>query len=426
MTERLYYNDSRLTEFDAVVTEIQELSRENGQSLWRLALNRSAFYPTSGGQPHDTGQLIATSRGGAELTAEIVGVEEDDEGHVWHHTTKPLQPGTVVRGSVDAERRFDHMQQHSGQHLLSAAFIHVCGAETVSFHLGERTSTIDLAVDHLPEATIYRAEELANRIIAEDRTITVHRATREQAETWLASGELRKLPPREGDLRIIEIADFDRNACGGTHVRATGQIGGLHVRGTEKVRQGVRVEFVCGTRAMRTAREDFQTLLEVGRLLAVGSREIPQSIERLQKDAKQTVKEMQSMIEEVVEFRTAEIAREIASQVGVRIVRRNLAPPQYPSPAAAKLLASKLIAFSQQTVAIFIWRVASNESAITIIFARSADLGFDCGAVLREILAARGGRGGGSKDMAQGSISADRVEETMDALTDASKHQRAM
>lgn len=426
MTERLYYNDSRLTEFDATVTEIQELSCENGQSLWQLALNRSAFYPTSGGQPHDTGQLIATSRGGAELTAEIVGVEEDDEGQVWHHTAKPLQPGTVVRGSVDAERRLDHMQQHSGQHLLSAAFIRVCSAETVSFHLGERTSTIDLAVDRLPEATIYQVEELANRVIAEDRAVTVHRATREQAETWLAAGELRKLPPREGDLRIIEIADFDRNACGGTHVRATGQIGGLHIRGTEKVRQGIRVEFVCGTRAMRTAREDFQTLLEVGRLLAVGSREIPQAIERLQKDAKQTAKEMQSMIEEVVELRAAEIAREIASQVGVRIVRRNLAPPQYPSPAAAKLLASKLIAFSQQTVAIFIWRVASNESAVTIIFARSADLEFDCGTLLRETLAARGGRGGGSKDMAQGSISADRVEEAMDALTDASRHQRAM
>lgn len=421
MTERLYYADSWLTEFDAVVTEIQELSREHGQSLWRLALDRSAFYPTSGGQPHDTGHLTASSRGGAKLVAEIVAVEADDEGHIWHHTAKPLQPGTVVRGNVDAKRRLDHMQQHSGQHLLSAAFIRICGAETVSFHLGERTSTVDLAIDHLSETAIHQVEELANRLIAENRPVTVGTASRQQAEVWLASGELRKLPLRDGDLRIVEIADFDRNACGGTHVRATGQIGGLHLRGTEKIRQGIRVEFVCGMRAMRTAREDFQTSIEAEHLLAVGFKEVPQAIEKLQATAKEAAKQMRSMAEETIGYRAAEIARKIASHTGVRIVRRSLAPPQYASPAGAKLLASKLIASSQQTVVIFTWRAASSESAFTIIFARSADLEFDCGILLREILAARGGRGGGSKDMAQGSIPADRVEATIVALTDASR-----
>ena len=136
MTERLYSTDSFLTNFDAVVTDIQEVSRASGQSLWRVALDRSAFYPTGGGQPYDTGTLIATSRSGAELTAEIVDVEEDEQGEVWHHTLKPLIAGTPVRGSVDATRRLDHMQQHSGQHLLSAAFIEVCGARTVSFPSG--------------------------------------------------------------------------------------------------------------------------------------------------------------------------------------------------------------------------------------------------------------------------------------------------
>lgn len=416
MTERLYYADSFLTDFEASVTEAQELSREQGQSLWRLALDRSAFYPTSGGQPHDTGQLIATSRGGAELAAEIVGVEEDDDGQVWHHTAKPLQPGTAVRGRVNAARRLDHIQQHSGQHLLSAAFIQICGAETVSFHLGERVSTIDLATSDVPETTIREAEGLANRIIAEDRPVTVSVATRKQAEDWLAAGELRKLPPREGALRIIEIADFDRNACGGTHVCATGQIGGLHVRGTEKVRQGVRVEFVCGLRAAQTAREDFDALSDASRRLAVGREEVPEAIARMQQQAKAAAKRNESLITELIEHRAAELARELASHAGVRVVRRHLAATEFETVAAAKLFANRLAAASPETVALLTWRDPTKGTSTAVIFARSADLKVDCGTMLREALTARGGRGGGSGDMAQGTVAAEHVDAVLEGL----------
>src|SRR6185437_199235 len=302
MTEHLYYADSFLTDFDAVVTEIHELSRDNGQSLWRVALDRSAFYPTSGGQPHDTGRLLATARSGTELAAEVVQVEEDEHGEIWHHTAKPLSTGTSVRGLIDKKRRLDHIQQHSGQHLLSAAFLQIRNAPTVSFHLGEVTSTIDLAIDTLNEATLQQVEELANQIIAEDRTVRVNIVPRSQAEEWLALGDLRKLPPREGDIRIIEIASeiseevaaFDRSACGGTHVRSTGQIGGLHLRGIEKVRQGWRVEFVCGLRSARSARSDFQNLTEAGRALSVGLAEISAAIQRLQAEGKQTAKQLQT------------------------------------------------------------------------------------------------------------------------------------
>ena len=141
--------------------------------------------------------------------------------------------------------------------VLSAAFIQICGAPTVSFHLGDLTSTIDLDIDSLPKPMLDQVEQLANEIIAEDRPVTVSVVPRAQAEAWLAAGELRKLPPRQGDLRIVEIANFDRNACGGTHVRSAGQIGGLHLRSLEKVKQGLRVEFVCGLRAMRVARNYF-------------------------------------------------------------------------------------------------------------------------------------------------------------------------
>lgn len=420
MTERLYYADSFLTNFDAVVTDIQELSRANGQSLWRVALDRSAFYPTSGGQPHDTGHLIATARSGAELSAEIVEVEEDEQdGRVWHHTAKPLLAGTSVRGVVDAARRLDHMQQHSGQHLLSAAFIQICGAPTVSFHLGDTVSTVDLAAVALTGATLQKVEVLANQIIAEDRAVTVTVASREQAETWLAAGELRKLPLPGGDLRIVNIADFDRNACGGTHVQSTGQVGGLHLRGTEKVKQGIRVEFVCGLRAMRAAGEDFRTLTAAARELSVGLLEVPQAILRLQADAKHAAKQMQTLTGELVRYRAEDLIRHTPFDKGMRCVRLQLAPPDAPDAGYAKLLASKLTAHSERTVALLTWKSSTGATAATVIFARSGDLAFDCGALLREALAANGGRGGGSKDMAQGSIPADHLNAVQGTLNHA-------
>lgn len=428
MTEHLYYADSFLTDFDAVVTEIHELSRANGQSLWRVALDRSAFYPTSGGQPHDSGQLLAKARSGAELTAEIVDVEEDEHGEIWHHTAKPLSAGTPVRGLVDPARRLDHIQQHSGQHLLSAAFLEISNAPTVSFHLGETVSTIDLATGAMSEDTLRRVEELANRIITEDRPVRVSTISRAQAEALFQSGKLRKLPPREGDIRVIEIVGgetpggtkpFDLNACGGTHVRSTGQIGGLHLRGIEKVRHGWRVQFVCGLRAMRSARSDFQNLAEAGRKLSVGLAEIPEAIERLQTEGKQAAKQLQVQMLELARYRAAELIRESTIVEGIRLIRRQFSPADAADPAYIKLLASQLTAQGEKTAAVFAWRPSAKEELGTVILARSRDLAFDCGTLLREILSKSGGRGGGSKEMAQGSVSQEYLSSVMDALTAA-------
>lgn len=417
MTERLYYADSFLTNFDAVVTDIQELSRGSGQSIWRVALDRSAFYPTSGGQPYDTGNLIATARSGAELTADVIGVEEDEHGEVWHHTAKPLTAGTPVHGVVDATRRLDHMQQHSGQHLLSASFIQICGARTVSFHLGDVSSTIDLAVDKLTEATLDQVEQLANQIVAEDRPVTVSVVPRGQAEKWLAAGELRKLPPRDGDLRIVEIADFDRNACGGTHVRSAGQIGGLHLRGLEKVKQGQRVEFVCGLRAMRASRRDFRRLTEAAGHLSVGLEEVPEAIARLQSDAKQAAKQTLRLTNDLAQYQAAELVRQRPVQAGVRLVSLQLTAASQTDAAYAKLLASKVAAQAEKTIALISWQPAADPA--TVVLARSGDLTLDCGTLLRETVAAHGGRGGGSKDMAQGSVPAEKLETVLQTLADA-------
>jgi alanyl-tRNA synthetase len=416
MTERLYSNDSFLTNFDAVVTDIQEVSRASGQSLWRVALDRSAFYPTGGGQPYDVGKLIATSRSGTELTAEIIDVEEDEHGEVWHHTAKPLIAGTAVRGSIDAARRLDHMQQHSGQHLLSAAFIEICGARTVSFHLGEASSTIDLDVEALTAATLQQVEERANEIIAEDRPVTMSIVPRAHAETLLAAGELRKLPPRRGDLRIITIADFDRNACGGTHIRSTGQIGGLHLRGLEKVKQGLRVDFVCGLRAARAARNDFNRLTEAARQLSVGFEEVPQAILRLQADAKQAAKHTLKLTNELAQYQAAELVAQTPIDAGLRLVSLRLTPEVAAYPAYAKLLASKIAAHAEKTAAVIGWTPDDRSAPATVVLSRSGDLEFDCGTVLRTTLATHGGRGGGSKDMAQGSVPVEFLQSVMMAL----------
>ena len=262
MTERLYYTNSFLHEFDARVVSVA--TDPSGRSL--ITLDRSAFYPTSGGQVFDTGWLeIGTS--GRLQVAEVAENEKTSEiVHILDGGGSTLQPGTIVRGVIDSDRRRDHMQQHSGQHVLSAAFEKLHGFATVSFHMGDESCTIDLATESISSKQTQAAERLANEVVTEDRPVEVRFATPEEARTM----GVRKIPPAEREkLRLIDINDFDLNACGGTHVRSTGQIGCILVRKTEKVKQGVRVEFVCGLRAVGTARHDFESLTEAAALFSI-------------------------------------------------------------------------------------------------------------------------------------------------------------
>ncbi|MGB6134312.1 MAG: alanine--tRNA ligase-related protein [Acidobacteriaceae bacterium] len=404
MSERLYYENSFLTTFTATVRDIREVARGGGESLWQVALDRTAFYPESGGQPWDTGVLSATSRGGAELDVAVESVEEDEDGEVWHLVRKPLAVGTHVEGHIDWERRFDRMQQHTGQHLLSAVFLRELQAATVSFHLGESVSTIDLGCGSLAQHSLERVERLANEIIAEDRPVTVRQVARAEAETMLASGELRKLPEREGQIRIIEIADCDRNACGGTHVRSTGQIGGLLVRGVEKVSRGVRVEFVCGLRAVRAARGDAAILSKATATLSVGAADLPAAVERVIAEAKANAKERQRLREDLSAYHAARLAVEVPIANGLRLVMRSWKDRDRDY---VKLLASRTAATSPETVAIF---SAEEADPARVVLARSMDLDFDCGRLLREALTELGVRGGGSPDLAQGEVPAKLVQ----------------
>jgi alanyl-tRNA synthetase len=405
MTDRLYYDDSFLQTFTAQVVDIREASRAEGVSIWQIALDRTAFYPTSGGQPSDTGILSATSRNGAVLEVPIESVEEDESGQVWHFTRKPLAAGTAVQGAIDWPRRLDHIQQHSGQHLLSAVFARELDAPTVSFHLGDTISTIDLATVPIAHHSLERVERIANDLIADDRAVTIRTVERAEAESLLTAGALRKLPERGGPIRLIEIAAYDLNACGGTHVRSTGQIGSLLIRSTERVSRGLRVEFVCGQRAVTAARHDFTLLHRAAGSLSVGGGDIPAAIERLQAEAKASAKERQKLREELATYHATRLAVEEMIQNNLRLVRRTFADRDRDY---VRLLASRLCATVPRTVAVLI---AAEADPARIFLACGRDIHLHCGDYLREALAACGLRGGGSPDLAQGDLPRADAEE---------------
>jgi alanyl-tRNA synthetase len=364
------------------------------------------------------------------LEAPILDVEEDEHGEVWHLTRKPLLAGTMIEGSIDWGRRLDHMQQHSGQHLLSALFQHELHAPTVSFHLGDLVSTIDLAIDSLDATQLAHIEQLANAIVAEARPVGQDSVTASEAERLMANGKLRKLPPREGDIRLIVIpgpnatgarsedgaaADLDLNACGGTHVSSTSQIGAVLIRGTERIRQSVRVSFLCGNRAIAAARADDALLAALGRELSIGRTELPASVARLKADARAGSKERQTLREELANYHAARLLVEDQPHNDLRIVRRVFADrdPEY-----IKLLATRVASAAPHTVALLASTHQSpgQQQPATLVVASSKELNRDANELLRTALAASGGRGGGSPTLAQGLVPVDQLAGTLDNI----------
>ena len=394
MTDRLYYNDSFLYEFDANVLDVRELKREGAHSTWGVKLDRTAFYPTSGGQPFDLGVMRAQSRSGVSLEAPVEDVFEDEQGEVWHRIGKVLPPGAEIRGFIDTNRRRDHMQQHTGQHLLSAAFVRLLNVNTVSFHLGEEISTIDLDVQSVSRDDLMRVERLANEVIAEDRPIAIRYASRTEAQSM----GVRKLPDREGTIRLIDIQDFDLNACGGTHSRTTGQIGGLLLRRTEKVKQGMRLEFACGLRAGKLARRDFEILSEAAGLYPCAPSDLPSNIGKQREELRQTQKGQAKVLEELAELKSAQLLRETpADTTGRKFIVHTFDDRDA---SFIKLLGQKLTRSGSGVIAL----LASSQASPALVFARSSDVSSDIGSLLRELVAAAGGRGGGGKDFAQGGL----------------------
>jgi alanyl-tRNA synthetase len=378
VTERLYYRDSFLREFDA-----QVISCEQDGARWKVVLDHTAFYPTSGGQPHDVGKLG---------DAPVVEVADAEGGKVVHYTSAAV-PAGPVHAQIDWSRRFDHMQQHTGQHLLSAAFIELFRFPTVSFHLGKETSTIDLTAPEVVSRHLDAAEQRVNEIILEDRIVSVRFGTAEE----LAEVGIRKRVERDGVLRAIEVEGFDRQPCGGTHLARTGQAGLLLIRKLERRRDMWRVEYVCGFRALAAARGDFASLMQAASLLSCGLPDVPAALAKVLEERRALHSESKRLEERLAEREARALltaqAKAGASGAGIIAAAIEDASPQY-----LGLLAAKLVT-EANVVALLVSR--SNGSAV---FAQSKELSGNMGILLRELLKEFGGKGGGPKDFALGSL----------------------
>jgi alanyl-tRNA synthetase len=380
MTTRLYYREPQLRTFDATVVACGE---HDGRPA--VTLDATAFYPTSGGQPFDTGRL-----GGAA----VLDVVDGDDGRILHVVDRPLAIGARVHGEIDWARRFDHMQQHTGQHVLSAAFEHLHRVRTVSFHLGADGSTIDLARE-LTVAEIDQAEAEANRIVWEDRPVTIMFVDEAEA----ARLPLRKEPVRSGELRLIEVADFDLSACGGTHVPATGAIGLIGVAGWERFKGGTRLSFVCGGRALRSHGRLRDVVTGASRLLSVSASDLGATIERLLADERESARELRRLRDERAGYRAAEYRAGAETTGGLRGV---LSHEPGCDAATLKTLAAAIVS-EPGLVAVLV----GDGRPAPVVVGRSADVAVDAGALIKALADQLGGRGGGRPELAQGGVTAD-------------------
>ena len=371
MTERLYYSDSYLGDFTATVTNVDGL---------RVYLDQTAFYPTSGGQLFDTGTLDG---------ARVVDVI-DEGGRIAHVLGAPstIAAGAAIEGKVDWTRRFDNMQQHTGQHILSAVFEDLFGHKTVSVHFGDAASTLDLDTDVLSRDRVGRTERRANEIVFENRPV---RVAFEKANG--ATG-LRKPSDRIGEIRVVTIENTDRSACGGTHVRATGEIGPVAIRRIEKYKKLTRVEFLCGWRALARARADFDALTTMATALTTSADELPALVIAQASALREAESDRRKLGDEVARFRLRELhAITEPNSLGVRHL------------SARAMSMDELRSLAQAAAALpmtlFVGTVATPPA---IAFAASEDTGINAGAALKTALASHDGRGGGSPRVAQGTV----------------------
>lgn len=376
MTERLYHTDAYLRDFEAVVLDV--VTAGDGGTRRAALLDRTAFYPTSGGQPFDTGTLG---------DARVIDVVDREDGAVLHVLDGTLAPGPV-RGTLDWDRRFEHMQQHTGQHILSAAFERTCGARTLSFHLGGGSSTIDLARE-VPAAELGAAESAANQAVWENRPVSVRFVEDHEA----AALALRKDPARTGTLRIVEIDGFDLSACGGTHVSSTGAVGNISIVSTERFRGGTRVEFTCGIRTLRAFRTLRDSLSAAARLLSTAGAEVPEAVERLLADNRHIRRQAKELQEQLAEHEAARLAA-AGSQVAGSIVA--FAALESWDAGGLKAIASAIVRRPGHAAVL-----ASVSRPIAVVAARAADVRWDASAVVRKLSERFGGKGGGRPELAQ-------------------------
>ncbi len=375
VTERLYYLDSHLIEFEARVVDVTE--RVSGWTA--IVLNRTAFYPTGGGQPSDTGTL--------DGMRVVECIDDGDRGVL--HVVQGVTPArdAIVRGRVDWSRRLDHMQQHTGQHILSQAFVTLFNAPTRGFRVLETSCEIDVELSEPTTEKIERAVELANNVIWEDRAITIRNVTSEEASEL----SLRKEPSREGELRLIEIDGFDLTPCGGTHAYRTGEVGMIVVRAWERAKGLTRIDFVAGMRALADYRKANRSAREVAALFSSGRDDIPQLTAHLLEEQKDLHRRIRLLEENAAEVEAERLLATASGGIVTRVFEGRDAE-------SLKKLAQALMA-NPRTIALLGSR---DKDTARLVFARSSDASGDMNALMREACAILDGRGGGKPDLAQG------------------------
>jgi alanyl-tRNA synthetase len=384
-TRRLYYDDAFEKEFTARVTYCEVLPPDVKSGItgnaWGLILDRTAFYPTSGGQPNDLGKIG---------DANVLDVRDEGEEILHVVDRKPSSPD--VTGCIQWPRRFDHMQQHTGQHLLSAMFQERFGLPTVSFHLGEEVCTIDLRGPEPAAEVLEGAERAANQIVFEDRPVNVRYGTAEQ----LSQQGVRKEVERSGILRAIEIESADLQPCGGTHVKSTGQIGMILVRRCTKMRQDWRVEYLCGRRAELAARRDFQMLRDVSAKLGCATDDLVGAAERAVTERDANFKKVRATLERLAVAEAGLALQSLTADAGgVRVLSRVFedTPSEYLGFFATEL------AKAEKTIGL----VAGKEDG-QLVFAQHPSAGKDMNALVKKVLEKIGGKGGGTRDFARGKL----------------------
>ena len=386
MTQRLYYHDAYTTEFDAKVVDRRDQDRGVG-----LVLNHTFFYPSSGGQPFDVGWI-------GDIP--VIDVFEDGEEIV--HVVERDVAGPDVTGRIDWDRRFDHMQQHTGQHLLSAAFHDLIGAMTISFHLGDETCTIDLAVKDLSSQDVERVEQQVNQVVFENRPIEAHFYKPDELDAL----SLRKPSTKDENIRIISVQGFDHSACGGTHCRSTGQVGPVKVRRWQRYRQGMRVEFLCGWRALRDYEWKHATITQVANAFSIQDREVAETALRMGEELGAARKNVSALQSQMLDYEA-----QLFSGQGVEFQGYTIVSLILDRDAEQVRRLALRIAEQGRHVAL----LGAEEPTGRLFFARSPEVPCDMVRMLREVCQEFGGGGGGQPNAAQGGgVASSRLAEAID------------
>lgn len=378
-TERLYYKDSYLFEFAAIVLDVRGIDSNHAA----VVLDRTAFYPTGGGQPHDTGFLN---------DARVVDCTEENDAVLHIVESASLETGSHVTGRIDRERRLDHIQQHTGQHILSQAFVKLFNAQTRSFRMMAASSEIDVELDSSSEKLVQEAVRVSNEIIWENRAVKVRYVTKEEA----VSLSLRKDTAREGELRIIEIEGFDLTPCGGTHARQTGEVGMIAARSWERAKGMTRIEFTAGRRTLEDYINANAAAREIAAKFSVGRDDAPKSVQRLLEENKQLLRRAHNLEQSVAEDEALKlVAAAPVTPAGDRLVVQIVKERDQDS---LRILAS---AIALQSRAIALLGSEDGESA-RLVFAKNKDASGNMNALMKEACRILGGRGGGNSNLAQG------------------------